>query len=183
MEKPVLRPDCTRCAALCCIALAFDRSDRFAIDKPAQQPCPNLDTCGTCTIHAARVEEGYQGCLDFDCFGAGQRVTQAFFGGRNWIDDPSLIAPMSQAFVIALQAHDCLILLDQAEKLDLTPTDRHRARQLGAAVAAAGVSAELLQPLRQETLAFLQTLRVYVDRDHQKRGHRSHPQPTDSGPG
>lgn len=166
MGNVELRADCARCAALCCIALAFDRSSLFAIDKPAGQPCPNLNGCGRCSIHADRAHQGYRGCIDFDCFGAGQRVTQQFFDGLSWIDRPSLTVPMSRAFLAALRAHQCLVLLDRARKLDLSSSDRQRADALGAAIEDAGISEELLHALQRETLEYLKTLRAYVGRDH-----------------
>lgn len=69
-----LRADCSRCAALCCVALAFDRSEDFAFDKPAGVPCPNLDG-NVCKIHDHLEEAGCRGCAHYECFGAGQRVT------------------------------------------------------------------------------------------------------------
>ena len=75
-----LEADCGRCAGLCCVAPAFARSADFAISKPARAPCPNLAVGAPgepapCTIHAELPERGFPGCVTFDCFGAGQRVT------------------------------------------------------------------------------------------------------------
>ena len=67
-----LQPDCARCAALCCVALAFDRSDRFAYDKPACEPCRNLGGDDRCRIYDRREREGFSGCIRFDCQGARQ---------------------------------------------------------------------------------------------------------------
>ncbi|MFA5965731.1 MAG: hypothetical protein WC804_17075 [Sphingomonas sp.] len=166
MENIVLRADCARCSALCCVALAFDQSSLFAIDKASGQTCPNLNACGRCSIHANRGHHGYQGCVDFDCFGAGQRVTQEFFGGDSWIEQPSLRKTMSRAFLALLRAHECLVLLHQARKLDLASSDRRRIDRLCAEIECAGISEELLQALRRETLDFLKTLQVYVERNH-----------------
>lgn len=134
----------------------------FAIDKAAGQLCPNLDECGRCSIHASRAREGYQGCVDFDCFGAGQRVTQQFFGGLSCIDDPSLREPMSRAFATVLRAHECLSLLDRARNLDLAPSDRRLLDALSAGIEVAGLCEKSLQASRREALEFLRTLRVYV---------------------
>ena len=39
---PELTADCGRCFGLCCVALPFSRSADFAYDKPAGEPCVNL---------------------------------------------------------------------------------------------------------------------------------------------
>ena len=79
-----LRADCSRCAGLCCVAPAFAASADFAIDKPAGTPCPNLRDDFRCGIHAAAAASaGFPGCEVFDCFGAGQQLTQVTFGGRS----------------------------------------------------------------------------------------------------
>lgn len=154
-----LRPDCARCAALCCVALPFDRSSRFAIDKAANVPCPNLDRHSRCRIHANLAARGFGGCVAFDCFGAGQRVTQEIFKGRSWQDDPALLAPMARAFLTALRAHEYLLLLREAAGLPLSPADEARRAGLETAIAAAGVSPEVIGALRRETFAFLASLR------------------------
>src|ERR1700760_3571540 len=99
MTDTTLRADCARCAALCCVAFAFERSEAFADDKAAAEPCVHLDTCGQCAIHARRAERGYGGCVGYDCHGAGQWVTQVLFAGRAWRDDLALLGPMSAAFI------------------------------------------------------------------------------------
>jgi hypothetical protein len=120
MDVAALRADCARCAALCCVALAFDRSEAFAIDKPNGAPCPNLDACGRCAIYAERGRLGFSGCVDYDCLGAGQRVTAELFGGRSWQDEPALLAPMIRAFAIMRQVHELALLLREAGKADLS---------------------------------------------------------------
>ena len=84
-----LRADCTRCFALCCVAPAFAASADFALDKPAGQPCPNLQQDLRCGIHAELRPRGFPGCTAYDCFGAGQQVSQVTFGGRDWRGAPA----------------------------------------------------------------------------------------------
>ncbi|MBT2188906.1 hypothetical protein [Sphingobium nicotianae] len=124
MTAPSLRADCTRCAALCCIGLAFDRSALFAIDKPAGEPCPNLRASGLCGIHDALADRGFQGCIDYDCHGAGQYVTQALFGGRSWRDDPQLLKPMMAALTEVKAAHETRMLVAAAQMLALPEAER-----------------------------------------------------------
>jgi len=130
MTGPALSADCTRCAALCCMALAIDRSSMFDIDKPAGAACPNLDDTNKCRIHGELMEKGFGGCVRFDCLGAGQRVTQELFGGRSWRDDPSLVEPMSDAFRKMRQVHELLLLLETAADYDLSVSEREKCQEL-----------------------------------------------------
>jgi uncharacterized protein YjbI with pentapeptide repeats len=109
-----LRADCTRCFALCCVAPAFSASADFAIDKAAGQPCPNLRTDFRCSIHDLLRPRGFGGCAAFDCLGAGQKVAQVTFGGRDWRADPTLAAPMFAAFAVMRQLHELLWHLNEA---------------------------------------------------------------------
>lgn len=113
--------DCARCAALCCVAPAFAASADFAIDKPAGRPCPNLRTDLQCGIHDRLRPAGFPGCVAFDCFGAGQRVTQVTFGGRDWRSSPELAAGMFAAFRVMRELHELLRHLTEA--VTLRPTD------------------------------------------------------------
>jgi len=121
MNEAMLRADCTRCAALCCVYFAFDRSDLFAFDKAAGVACPNLDSDHRCSIHADLTDKGFGGCVRFDCSGAGQRVTQELFQGRSWREDPAIAAPMFDAFRAMRVVHELWALLRAAAQLPLTP--------------------------------------------------------------
>jgi hypothetical protein len=126
MTSSTLRGDCAHCAALCCVALAFDRSPLFGCDKPAGEPCANLGPQGRCTIHAERAAKGFAGCEAYDCLGAGQAVTQGLFGGKNWRDDPALLGPMMRAFAVMRPAHEAMSLLRLAERMGLPLVARER---------------------------------------------------------
>ncbi|NTW40070.1 MAG: pentapeptide repeat-containing protein, partial [Cellulomonadaceae bacterium] len=89
-----LRADCSRCFALCCVAPAFAASADFAIDKPAGRPCPNLADDLRCSIHDALRPRGFAGCVVYDCFGAGQHVSQVTFGGADWRARPGTAQQM-----------------------------------------------------------------------------------------
>ena len=103
-----MRADCTRCVALCCVAPAFSASADFAIDKAAGEPCPNLCADFRCSIHDWLRPRGFGGCAAFDCLGAGQKIAQVTFGGRDWRADPALAAPMFAAFAVMRQLHELL---------------------------------------------------------------------------
>ena len=116
-----LRADCSRCAGLCCVAPAFAASADFAIDKPAGVACPNLREDFRCGIHARLRERGFPGCTVFDCFGAGQRITQETFGGRSWREAPELAAAQFAVLPVVRQLHEALWYLTEAESLSGAP--------------------------------------------------------------
>jgi Pentapeptide repeats (8 copies) len=111
-----LRADCGRCVGLCCVAPAFGVSADFAIDKPAGRPCPNLHSDDRCGIHRDLRGLGFAGCAVFDCFGAGQQVTQVTFAGRSWRDEPAIARPMFDVFGVMRQLHELLWLLAEAAR-------------------------------------------------------------------
>ena len=110
-----LRADCSNCFALCCVALPFTASADFAITKNAGTPCRNLLADHRCGIHADLRAKGFPGCTVFDCFGAGQKVSQITFGGRGWREGDR--QRMFDAFVITRNLHELLWYLAQARTL------------------------------------------------------------------
>jgi hypothetical protein len=108
MEPLELEADCGRCSGLCCVAPAFARSADFALDKPAETPCPNLlvsvpgRSDAPCRIHAELPERGFPGCVAFDCFGAGQRVS------ADWRDGPVPAREAFDAFAVLRPLHEIL---------------------------------------------------------------------------
>jgi Pentapeptide repeats (8 copies) len=109
-----LQADCGRCFGLCCVAPGFSASADFAIDKPAGQPCPNLLPDFRCGIHRHLRQQGFRGCAGYDCFGAGQWVSQFTFGGVDWRQAPGTARPMFEVFAISRQLHELLWYLSQA---------------------------------------------------------------------
>ncbi|GAA2323010.1 pentapeptide repeat-containing protein [Streptomyces caniferus] len=109
-----LRSDCGSCFGLCCVALPFAASADFAIDKDAGRPCPNLQTDFRCGIHADLRPRGFSGCTVFDCFGAGQKVSQVTFGGQDWRRAPGTARQMFDVFPVMRQLHELLWYLAEA---------------------------------------------------------------------
>ncbi|MGR3453058.1 hypothetical protein [Pseudooceanicola sp.] len=166
MSRPALTPDCDACAALCCIALAFDRGDDFAIDKPAGSPCPNL-TGHACSIHESLADRGFPGCVRYSCHGAGQRVVQEVFCGASWREDPARTGPMIAAFRDMRDVQDRLALLAAAAALPLSPGDAARREALERTLWPGTLDAATLDgfatgPLAREIDAFIASLRRYV---------------------
>lgn len=130
-DRPVqgleLRADCARCVGLCCVALTMTASADFAIDKPAGEPCPNLKHDFRCGIHARLRDGGFPGCTVYDCFGAGQKVTQVTFGGRDWRQAADSGAQMFEVFSVVRLLHELLWYLTEA--LELAPSLRGALRR------------------------------------------------------
>ena len=127
------------------MAPAFARSADFAIDKPAGSPCPNLGDDFRCGIHAELRERGFPGCEVFDCFGAGQQLTQVTFGGRTWREDPALAAAQFAVLPVLRQLHETLWYLAEVLSLPAAAAlhDEVRTAQARTDALAAGTADEL----------------------------------------
>ncbi|MEU5845672.1 pentapeptide repeat-containing protein [Saccharopolyspora shandongensis] len=109
-----LHADCANCFGLCCVALPFAASADFAVNKDAGTPCTNLLDDFRCGIHPQLRERGFPGCTVFDCFGAGQKVSQITFGGTDWRQAPGSAGKMSAVFPVMRQLHELLWYLTEA---------------------------------------------------------------------
>jgi uncharacterized protein YjbI with pentapeptide repeats len=172
-----LTADCARCVGLCCVAPAFAASADFAIDKPAGRPCPNLRADFRCGIHDRLRPAGFAGCASYDCFGAGQHVTQVTFAGRDWRESPALARGMFAAFATMRQLHELLWYLTEALALDTPLRD-----ELGRARDAIEDSTKLapqelatldLAGLRTETGALLRNASEHVRSAYPRRQDHS----------
>ena len=126
MDRPRLQlsdltADCSRCSGLCCVVPAFARSADFAIDKPAGTPCPNLQPDTRCGIHSRLRERGFAGCTVYDCFGAGQQVTQVTFGGVDRQSSPAIAREIAATFPVMRDLHELLWYLTAARDLTSGP--------------------------------------------------------------
>lgn len=128
--------DCSNCFGLCCVALPFAASSDFAVDKAGGTPCRNLLADFRCGIHSQLRERGFSGCTVYDCFGAGQKVSQVTFAGRDWRGAPDIARPMFDAFPVMRQLHELLWYIDESLRIG----------------AAAGLHDDLTR-LREETAA------------------------------
>ena len=117
MHVVTLEPDCAKCVGLCCVALPFRESHGFAFAKDAGEPCHNLGSGYGCTIHAVLRQQGMSGCTTYECFGAGQHVTQAVYAGGSWRDQDDSGEEMFAVFAVVQRLHEMLVLLDQAVAL------------------------------------------------------------------
>ncbi|USB33649.1 pentapeptide repeat-containing protein [Paenibacillus sp. YPG26] len=113
-----LQADCENCFGLCCTALPFAASVDFAVDKPAGQPCHHLQSDFRCGVHNNLRPLGFRGCTVYDCFGAGQQVSQVTYGGRDWRAHPESAKQMYEVFPVMWQLHELLWYLNEALTLE-----------------------------------------------------------------
>lgn len=113
-ERFDLRADCARCFALCCVAPTFAVSVDFAINKKAGRACPNLQSDLRCGIHTRLRQAGFRGCAVYDCFGAGQKVSQITYGGQSWRQAPHTAGQMFRVFSVVRALHELLWYLTEA---------------------------------------------------------------------
>ncbi|MFJ3724361.1 pentapeptide repeat-containing protein [Streptomyces sp. NPDC090045] len=156
LPLPLLEADCANCFALCCVALPFAKSSDFAVNKPAGTPCKNLRQDFRCGIHTRLRDTGFQGCTVFDCFGAGQQVSQVTFGGRDWRAHPETRSEMFEVFPVMRQLHELLFYVAEALTLpDAAPLHAELRRMLAQTeqwtrADAQALTALDITPLRQE---------------------------------
>ncbi|PDZ09058.1 oxetanocin A resistance protein [Bacillus pseudomycoides] len=115
-----LRADCENCFGLCCVALPFAASADFAVNKDGGKPCSNLQSDFRCSIHKNLRQKGFKGCTVFECFGAGQKVSQVTFEGVDWRKGPEQAKKMYDVFPIMHQLHEKLWYLNEALTLKVT---------------------------------------------------------------
>ena len=156
-----LAPDCAKCCGLCCVAPTFDADQGFGYDKPAHTPCRHLLADCRCAIHAQLATSGFPGCAQFDCHGAGQRVTQQVFGGRSWQESPELAQQMFDTYSRLLPLHELMSFVSWSLPRVATDADRERLEEqlqaidaLGDRIAVDG-DAAAVRAIRAETLALL----------------------------
>lgn len=115
-----LRAECENCFGLCCVALPYAKSADFAFDKDGGIPCRNLQTDYRCGIHKNLRGKGFKGCTVYECFGAGQKVSQITYGGEDWRDSPERAKEMFEVFPIMQQLHEMLNYLYEALQIKET---------------------------------------------------------------
>jgi hypothetical protein len=109
-----LLADCSACVGLCCVIPPFDALQGFGFDKPAETPCQHLCADHRCGIHADLMGQGFEGCVAFDCLGAGQRLTAlavAKFGSADWRARPEVARWLFAAYPRLRQVQEWLARL------------------------------------------------------------------------
>ncbi|WP_016691107.1 MULTISPECIES: pentapeptide repeat-containing protein [Rhodococcus] len=78
---------------------------------------------------------GFRGCTVFDCFGAGQAVSQRLFAGASWRDRPDTRGRMFSAFAVVKELHEMMWHLLEAQQRTYDPELADDARELVASLA------------------------------------------------
>jgi len=117
---PALVADCEHCFALCCVLLPFSAVSGFGMDKPGGTPCPNLADDDRCSIHATLRRDGWSGCVTFDCFGAGQQVSQVTYAGVSWRESDNL-GEMAAVLSVMRLLHEMLSHLAEVARRSPRP--------------------------------------------------------------
>ena len=107
--------DCRRCFGLCCVLLPFRREGGFGRDKGSGEPCHHLAADDRCGIHDTLREDGWPGCAAFDCFGAGQQVSQVTYAGVSWRDHDDL-GEMAAVLSVMRQLHEMVAHLSEVQR-------------------------------------------------------------------
>ncbi len=124
-----LKADCSKCFGLCCTALNIVASSDFAINKPAETPCPNLQTDYLCKIHKDLSNKGFRGCTVFDCLGAGQKVSQGTFNGQSWKENPPIANKMFRVFPIMEQLYEMIAFIAEALTYRISPALQNKLKK------------------------------------------------------
>lgn len=99
--KSNLSINCKECSGLCCVALYFSKLDGFPENKKAGKPCINLNNSNyTCEVYAQLESKHLKGCLAYDCFGAGQKVTQESKSKGTWNTNNTIKQDIFKTFEI-----------------------------------------------------------------------------------
>ncbi|WP_246213135.1 pentapeptide repeat-containing protein [Aminipila butyrica] len=81
------------------------KTDGFPANKEAGIPCQYLRPDFRCDIHTTLKSKNLRGCLAYDCFGAGQKVTQNCFPIVDWKSNSNHGSKIFQVFQIVFQLH------------------------------------------------------------------------------
>lgn len=113
-----LKINCEGCSGLCCVALYCAKIDGFPADKEGGKPCRHLMGDFRCDMHTKLADKNMKGCLSYDCFGAGQKVTWIYGADNNWRLNPEKAGEIFRVFLIVFQLHQMEWYLLEASALD-----------------------------------------------------------------
>lgn len=109
-----LKVDCSNCSGLCCTALFFSKIDGFPENKVAGKPCSKLKEDYRCMIHSDLAKQNMKGCIGYDCFGAGQHVTQNIYKGETWKNSKLNSKEIFDVFIMVFQLYQIRYFLEEA---------------------------------------------------------------------
>ena len=100
--------------------LPFAAESGFGVDKPSGTPCLNLLPDDRCGIHDTLRQDGWPGCTVFECFGAGQQVSQVTYAGVSWREQDNL-GEMAAVLSVMRQLHEMLVHLGEVDRRSPDP--------------------------------------------------------------
>lgn len=109
-----LKSNCSQCSGLCCTALFFSKMDGFPENKQAGKPCFYLQKNFQCKIHGELEKRKMNGCIGYDCFGAGQQVTQSIYSGQTWQNTPGQAKEIFDVYLKVFQLYQIRYFLLEA---------------------------------------------------------------------
>lgn len=117
MSRSSLDPDCASCLGICCIAPSFAARDNYAIDKAEGVRCFNLGDDRRCRIHDHLAAEGMGGCIEYTCYGAGQRLCREIMPGIDWLSCPERTDELFDTYFKLKGLHEIMWFLSQMAAL------------------------------------------------------------------
>ncbi|MGL4373201.1 MAG: pentapeptide repeat-containing protein, partial [Turicibacter sp.] len=69
--------------------------------------------------HDNLTNQGLKGCTTYDCFGAGQKVSQVTFNKKSWRENKGQAKAMFDVFLVMRQIHEMLWYLEESLKLKM----------------------------------------------------------------
>lgn len=121
-ESYKLVSDCSKCSGLCCIALYCFKSDGFPQNKPIGKPCINLMDNFKCKIHSDLERKGMRGCIGYDCFGAGQYLTEEVYCGVTWKTQPERVKEICDLYMLMYRMFQLRFFLYESRKMASSET-------------------------------------------------------------
>ncbi|MEN1759178.1 pentapeptide repeat-containing protein [Anoxynatronum buryatiense] len=115
------------------MALYCTKTDGFPENKEAGVPCKQLMPDFRCRIHSMLAKKGMKGCLAYDCFGAGQKVTQGIYANEDWKKNPEKATEICRVFMMVFQLHQMIWYLLEALSLVTDESERRKFHDLMAA--------------------------------------------------
>lgn len=91
--------------------LPYTRGREFPEEKAAGTPCRHLRPDARCGIHARLAESGWRGCVEYDCFGAGQLLTATTHAGPDRRDRTEGWGELGRAFAALRGVQELRFLL------------------------------------------------------------------------
>ena len=125
-----LKSDCNNCFGLCCVALPYGQSADFPFNKDGGEPCRNLCSNNLCSIHDKLREKGFRGCVSYECFGAGQHVSQSIYNSKDWREGDKHAEEMFALFPLVQQLNEMLWYLQQSLTLKETHSLHYKLRKI-----------------------------------------------------